>query len=224
MTTIVWCGTRCWRRSIREAPVRWWAASCVVGSAHGWLGAVGFAASAHRLDCRDRRLGRRQAARLPAPGRMPVAFPVLASNAAISPRMCWAVWSTGWETRRATATARLETFENRHAGTSFRAANRAGETAGRGRQGRNGDTEGCIRRTGGTRPRACCLRRWRPALESWAEQEFGGAPLGDARLSARLVTCARHQAEAPMRAFTGAAKGDRALIKAYYRFIDKPGR
>ena len=73
-----------------EAPVRWWAASCVVGS--GWLGA-----SVRRLG--DRRLGRRQAARLPAP--VPVAFPVLASNAA----PCWAVWSTGWETRRATATA-----------------------------------------------------------------------------------------------------------------------
>ena len=79
-------------------------------------------------------------------------------------------------------------------------------------------------RTGGSasRNRACRLRRWRSASgrKSWAEQEFGGALLGDARLSARLVTCARHQAEAP--AFTGAAKGDRALIKAYYRFIDKP--
>ena len=58
--------------------------------------------------------------------------------------------------------------------------------------------------------------------ENWAEQEFGGAPLGDARLSVRLVTCARHQAEAPMRAFTGAARGDRTLIKAYYRLIDRP--
>ena len=98
-------------------------------------GRAGWGLSARRLG--DRRLGRRQAARLPAP--VPVAFPVLASNAA----PCWAVRSTGWETRRATATAHLETFENRHAGTSFRAANRAGETAGRGRQGRNGDTEGC---------------------------------------------------------------------------------
>ena len=74
------------------------------------------------------------------------------------------------------------------------------------------ETPSCIRRTGGSasRNRACCLRRWRSALESWAEQEFGGAPLGDARLSARLVTCARHQAEAP--AFTGAAKGGQGLL------------
>ena len=43
------------------------------------------------------------------------------------------------------------------------------------------------------------MHRWMSALvyvgagldrESW--QEFGGASLGDARLSARLVTCARH--------------------------------
>ena len=90
-----------------EAPVRWWAASCVVGSAHGWLGAVGFVgAQAWRPPA-----GTTTGGALAAP--VPVAFPVLASSAA----PCWAVWSTGWETRRATATARLETFENRHAGT-----------------------------------------------------------------------------------------------------------
>ena len=99
---------------------------------------------------------------------------------------------------------------------------RPGTTGPRG----NGDAEG----------RICLDADWRARIpepcaplaplevgagrENWAEQEFGGAPLGDARLSARLVTCARHQAEAPMRAFTGAARGDKAL--AYYRFIDKP--
>ena len=33
----------------------------------------------------------------------------------------------------------------------------------------------------------------------WAEHEFGGARLGDARLSARLVQSAQHMAESPMR-------------------------
>lgn len=95
----------------------------------------------------------------------------------------------------------LETFieEDRHAGTSFQAANWAGETAGRGRQG-HAATE---------TPKAHLDAGWRERFseplaplaplevgagldrESWAEQEFGGAPLGG--LSARLVTCAHHQ-------------------------------
>lgn len=56
----------------------------------------------------------------------------------------------------------------------------------------------------------------------WAEQEFGGAPLGDARLSRRLVMSAQRQAEQPGRAFPGAAQGDRAATKGYYRLIDHP--
>ena len=58
--------------------------------------------------------------------------------------------------------------------------------------------------------------------ESWAQNEFGGAPLGDARLSARLVASARLLAQAPLRAITGAAKGVRALVKGHYRLIDQP--
>ena len=53
-------------------------------------------------------------------------------------------------------------------------------------------------------------------------QEFGGAPLGDARLSARLVASARHLGQAPMRAITGATQGVRALVKGHYRLIDQP--
>ena len=56
----------------------------------------------------------------------------------------------------------------------------------------------------------------------WAANEFGGAPLGDARLSARLVQGAHHMAHSPMRAITGAAHGERALIKGHYRLIDQP--
>ena len=43
--------------------------------------------------------------------------------------------------------------------------------------------------------------------ESWAAHEFGGAALGDARLSARLVASARHLAQHPLRAITGATQG-----------------
>ena len=57
---------------------------------------------------------------------------------------------------------------------------------------------------------------------SWADHEFGGAPLGDARLSARLVQSAQHMAQSPMRAITGATNGARALVKGHYRLIDQP--
>ena len=56
----------------------------------------------------------------------------------------------------------------------------------------------------------------------WADHEFGGARLGDARLSARLVQSAQQMAESPMRAITGAAHGARAMVKGHYRLIDQP--
>ena len=58
--------------------------------------------------------------------------------------------------------------------------------------------------------------------ETWAPQEFGGALLGDRRLSARLVQSAGAQARRPGRAFSGVAKGDWAAVKGYYRLIDHP--
>jgi len=58
--------------------------------------------------------------------------------------------------------------------------------------------------------------------DSWAEQEFGGAPLGDRRLGKRLVDSAGQIMKSPGRAFAGAVNGDKAMIKGYYRFIESP--
>ena len=58
--------------------------------------------------------------------------------------------------------------------------------------------------------------------EGWAQQELGGAPLGDRRLSRPLVESAHRQAQEPGRAFTGVARGDKAAVKGYYRLIDQP--
>jgi len=58
--------------------------------------------------------------------------------------------------------------------------------------------------------------------EEWAEQEFGGAPLGDARLSKRLVNVADAKARTPSRAFSGTVEGNWPATKAYYRMIDQP--
>jgi hypothetical protein len=58
--------------------------------------------------------------------------------------------------------------------------------------------------------------------DHWAKNEFGGARLGDARLSKRLVSVAAEKAQVPDRAFSGVAEGDWAKVKAYYRMIDQP--
>ncbi len=57
---------------------------------------------------------------------------------------------------------------------------------------------------------------------NWAEREFCNAPLGDKRLSRRLIEIATEKDEQPGRAYCGVAKGDWPKAKAYYRFIDKP--
>ena len=54
----------------------------------------------------------------------------------------------------------------------------------------------------------------------WAAHEFGGAELGDKRLSTRLVRSAALLASVPGRAVTGNLGHDRAAVKGYYRFID----
>lgn len=58
--------------------------------------------------------------------------------------------------------------------------------------------------------------------EQWAQHEFGGASLGDARLSKRLVAVASAKAEAPGRAFSAVVGGNWGDTKAYYRMIDQP--
>ncbi len=57
--------------------------------------------------------------------------------------------------------------------------------------------------------------------EDWAEKEFGNAPLGDKRLSNRLIEIATNKGKEPTRSYSGVAKGDWPKIKAYYRFIDQ---
>ena len=57
--------------------------------------------------------------------------------------------------------------------------------------------------------------------DAWASQEFGGAVLGDERLSERLMASARLQAAQPGQAFSAVAKGDWPATKGYYRFIDQ---
>jgi Transposase DNA-binding len=127
----------------------------------------------------------------------------------------------------------------RYSGTCYQAANwlAIGQTKGRGRQDRHGEStlsrktiflyvlETQFRKQLGLSlsagPGALSISEGLEAVH-WAEHEFGGAPLGDKRLSKRLVNVAHAKAQTPSRAFSGVAKGDWAATKAYYRMIDQP--
>ena len=219
----------------------------LVDSAHGWLGGVGFAASARHLQARDVWIGwddagrRNQLHRVAGLCRFLIRPGVTCRNLAshVLGRVIRAV-GADFERRYGYQPWLLETFvdESEHTGSSWRAANwvRVGETAGRGRQ----DRSYAVAETRKAVYMYALEPAWRERLavpapvlvplapgdgldaESWAQNEFGGAPLGDARLSARLVASARLLAQAPLRAITGAAKGVRALVKGHYRLIDQP--
>ena len=211
----------------------------------GVLGSLSFSAPAWRLAPRDEWIGWDDAARctglskvvansrfLILPG---VQVPNLASHAlALSLKRL----SADWQARYAIAPVLVETFvdSTRYRGTCYRAANwrHLGQTQGRGRQdrahaalGTNKDIwvyplharwQSILQGTAGTvgAPKA---KPPRPAPLDWAEQEFGGCELPDARLQARLLTMARDFYGRPTASLTQACSS-RAKTKAAYRFLD----
>ena len=132
----------------------------------------------------------------------------------------------------------VETFvAPEHDGATFKAANFVciGRTAGRGRCDRTHDHACAVksvylyeltphwrRALGVARVDAAAALGPGEGLDSaqWAQNEFGGAPLGDKRLSVRLVHSAALLASCPGHVFTSAP--DRAAVKGYYRLIDHP--
>ncbi len=216
-------------------------------SEHGVLGALGFAAAALALAARDTCIGwdadrrSRQLHRVVALSRFLIRPSVHCQNLASKALgLCLRRLPADFERRYGYRPALVETFveKDRHAGTSLAAANwvLAGETAGRGRFAPRGARVPL---------KAVYLyplaRNWRaqlgvaapqplPALgageglarDVWAQHEFGGAPLGDVRLSKRLVQSAQMQSEQPLASFPGAAGGNLAAVRGHYRMIDQP--
>ncbi|MCW8237244.1 transposase, partial [Verminephrobacter eiseniae] len=60
----------------------------------------------------------------------------------------------------------------------------------------------------------------RTQSNDWADDEFGEADFGDARLTQRLAVLARKISQAPHCSFPQAL--DAATLKAAYRFFDNP--
>jgi len=220
----------------------------LINSRHGWLGGFGFAAAALQLADRDKWIGwdteQQQAHlhRVIAMSRFLIRPSVDCHNLASKVlSMSVARVAVDFEQRYQYRPYLIESFvdSEHYSGTCYRAANwiEIGQTKGRGRQDRFTKSllsrkaiyvyplEGEFRKQLGLSPGAGA-----GALEvtqgldaqHWAEHEFGDAPLGDKRLSNRLVSVAKAKAEVPSRAFSGVAKGDWAATKAYYRMIDQP--
>lgn len=58
--------------------------------------------------------------------------------------------------------------------------------------------------------------------EQWAQNEFGGADVGDKRRLKPLIGMAVAKGEKPDCSWPVAAKGDRQTLRSFYRFIDQP--
>lgn len=220
----------------------------LVGSAHGWLGGFGFAAPALQLADRDRWIGwdgeqrRAHLHGIVCLSRFLIRPGVECRNLASRLlSMSLERMAEDFQQRYHYRPWLVESFidRSRFSGASYRAANwiLVGQTKGRGRQDRFSKQGKTIKdiyvyplekdfRTRLGLAEGAGLGPLGPAEgvdnNIWTEQEFGGAPLGDARLSRRLVDIAQSKAEKPGRAFTGVADGDWPAVKAYYRLIDHP--
>jgi len=220
----------------------------LIGSEYGWLGAIGFGAAALQLQARDRWIGwdvekrRAYLHRVIGLSRFLIRPNVHSHN--LASRLLGQVMRElpdDFEKRYGFRPWLVESFVDisYFSGTSYKAANwiRVGCTQGRGRQDRNRKMAETVKdiylyplekdfriKLGlptDSGPGALDVADGL-GEDKWAEKEFGGAPLGDKRLSERLVECADAKAKKPARAFSGVAQGDWPAVKGYYRLIDHP--
>ena len=220
----------------------------LIQSEHGWLGGLGFGAAALNLADRDQWIGwdaetrREHLHRVVGMARFLIRRSVRCHNLASRVLgMALRGLSADYEAQYGYSPWLVESFvdSEQFLGTSYQAANwlAVGHSQGRGRQDRAHQAAKSVKtifvyalaqdfraRMGVPEPRGPEPLHPGQGLDGpeWAQHEFGGAELGDLRLNARLVECARALGAHPGRAFCGAAKGDVAAVKGYYRFVDGP--
>lgn len=220
----------------------------LIASDYGWLGGLAFAAAALHLAARDEWIGwdftRRgdYLERVVGLSRLLIRRDVRCANLASRVLgMAMQAMPADFKARYGFEPYLVESFVDTasFSGTVYRAANwiKAGCTQGRGRQDRERKAalpvkdiyvyplvNGFRKRLG--LPAQAGLGGLRPSegldREDWAGKEFADAPLGDTRLSGRLVEIAAMKGAHPSKSFCAVAQGDRMEIKNYYRFIDKP--
>jgi len=214
-------------------------------SAYGWVGGLAFSAAAWRVAPRDRWIGWGEEARKANLGKV-----VCNSRFLLVPRIAHLAshvlsvsarrMRQDWLQRYGVRPVLLETYveRDRFEGTCYKAANwvHVGTTQGRGRMDRNRAYSAPLKEvyvyplqrdarkvlSVAPQPKAiqCRLREAGEAQE-WADEELGGAQIGDRRLNKRLLSIAeafyaRPQANIPQ------ACQRRAETKATYRFLDHP--
>ena len=220
----------------------------LIQSEHGWLGGLGFAAAALNLADRDRWMGwdaatrREHLHRVVGMARFLIRRSVRCQNLASRVLgMAARGVAADYETQYGYRPWLLESFVDteQFLGTCYQAANwlAVGHSQGRGRQDRAHQAAKSVKaiyvyalatdwrtRMGVLEPSGPEPLQPGQGLDGheWAQHEFGGADLGDLRLQRRLVDSARALGAQPGRAFCGAASGDVAAVKAYYRFIGLP--
>jgi len=220
----------------------------LIGSAHGWLGAIGFGAAALHLAARDHWIGwtdgqrRSQLHRVIGLSRLLIRPSVRCQNLASHVlSLCLHRLAEDFSQRYGFAPWLVESFADRALvrGTVYRAGNWicVGQTAGRGRQDRDRRSTESVKdiylyplepdfrgKIGVPADRGASPLAPADGVDGtdWTANEFGHARLGDARLTRRLVESARMKAEDPGEAFTHVAAGYPAAIKGYYRLIDHP--
>ncbi|MGH8570836.1 MAG: Druantia anti-phage system protein DruA, partial [Gammaproteobacteria bacterium] len=176
---------------------------------YGWIGGLSYSACARRVERRDRWIGWTEEAR-----RRNHMLVVNNSRFLIAPTVkvkhlasfvlarCQGRLADDWEAVYHYRPVLLETYveRGRFAGTCYRAANwiSVGTTGGRGRQGLGATIKDLyvLPLWGGWQQALCReadgqaqIRTVRPARppQDWIEAELGGANMGDARLTARLL-------------------------------------
>jgi hypothetical protein len=218
----------------------------LIRSEHGWLGGLAFAAAALTVRDRDEWIGWDSDTRRAHLHQVVSMSRFLIRNAIHCQNLASRVLGLAvhqlprdFERQYGYRPWLLETFvdTSRFSGTCYRAANwrRVGQTQGRGRQDRDHQAVKSVkhiyvyplvpdfRERLGLPPEA-----GRGPLpvdhglsgQDWAEQEFGGAPLGDRRLSQRLVRVAQAKAQHPQQSMPQVLQADTAALKGYYRLID----
>ena len=219
----------------------------LIDSEHGWLGGFGFGAAALQMEDRDRWIGwdgeqRRQWLDTVVCMNRFLIRPGLdcANLASHVLGLCVRTLPADFERRYGYRPLLLESFVDptTHLGTCYQAANwvRVGQTKGRGRYDRYTRRER-TRKDIYLYPLAADFRAQlglpttsvQPleltaglAEDQWAQHEFGGAPLGDRRLSERLVEMAAGKGAHPSASWTQITHGEPAATKAFYRFLSQP--
>ena len=220
----------------------------LVKSEHGWLGGISFSSAALHLEDRDKWIGwdwnNRQdnLHHVVNMSRFLIRSCISCKNLASRVLgMCIKQFPDDFEQHYNHRPLLLESFVDtaHYRGTCYKAANWQwiGTTKGRGRQDLLNKQEETIKdiyvypldkdfrtKLGLADNSGLGAIKIHDGLDSenWAENEFGNAPLNDQRLSNRLVEIARQQGENPGCSYSGAAGGNWAAVKGYYRLIDKP--